>query len=173
MNKLIEDVKMSLELEEKGYRFYTETSKRTKNPLAIATLDSLAARELFHKERVKRLYEKLTGNSTADISIDGINPSRAELLRPILEKLKGKLEAPIETIEEINKAYIIAEGLERDSFTLYKKIAGENADTKIKVFFNALAAEEEEHYAILDETLEYLNNPGDWYRKQEHWIVEG
>jgi len=56
---------------------------------------------------------------------------------------------------------------------LYEKIANESTDSMIKQFYLSLAAEEKDHYAILDETLEYLNNPGEWYRLKERWIVEG
>ncbi|MFC1540634.1 ferritin family protein, partial [Candidatus Margulisiibacteriota bacterium] len=67
----------------------------------------------------------------------------------------------------------IAEGLETDSYKLYDKVAKESKDKTAQKFYAALAQEEKEHYAILEETLQYLDNPGDWFKKEERWIVEG
>jgi rubrerythrin len=170
------DVKLSIELEEKGYAFYSETAKKTANPLAAATLASLAEREMEHINRINEFYRSLTGEQPL---IDNwlltveVPPSRAELLQPILSRLKSGLNKRFETTADINEAYQIAEGLERDSFTLYDKIAAESSDPTAGKFFAALAREEREHYAILDETLQYLNHPADWFRQQERWIVEG
>lgn len=176
MNILLSEVKLSIELEEKGYEFYKTTSLKTKNPLASATLSSLAERELVHINRIKEFYKKITGDQSFTstwITNISIIPTRAQLLKPILEKLKTSLSKTFETQEDINKAYKIAEGLETDSFNLYSKIASETTDDSAKKLYGALAAEEKEHYAILDETLQYLNNPGDWFKKEERWIVEG
>jgi rubrerythrin len=48
-----------------------------------------------------------------------------------------------------------------------------SADPSSKKFFEFLMGEENNHYELLSETLEYLNSPKDWYREKEKWIVEG
>ncbi|MFA5112689.1 MAG: ferritin family protein [Candidatus Margulisiibacteriota bacterium] len=170
------DVKLSIELEEKGYAFYTATAKKTSNPLAASTLASLAERELEHIKRIGEFYRSLTGekplidNWLATVEIP---PTKEELLRPIFSRLKTGLNKKFESADDINEAYQIAEGLERDSFTLYDKISQGSDDPTARKFYAALAQEEREHYAILDETLQYLNRPADWFREQERWIVEG
>jgi len=176
MNDIIEDVKLSIELEKKGYDFYTKTVAKTKNPLAISTLSGLAERELEHLEKIREFYkditgeQKLRGDWLKDVSVP---PSKADLLKPILKSLKASLDKKFETDKDINEAYKIAEGLEQDSYTLYDKISNKSSDETAKKFYAALAQEEREHFAILDETLQYLNNPGEWYRVQERWLVEG
>ncbi|MCU0641903.1 MAG: ferritin family protein [Candidatus Margulisbacteria bacterium] len=170
------DVKFSIELEKKGYAFYRDTAARTKNPLAASTLSSLAEREQVHIERIMEYYLSLTGEQILRsdwLKEVAVPPTRAQLLKPILLKLKSLLSKKIETTAEINEAYEIAEGLERDSFTLYDQISKKSADPTAQKFYASLAQEEREHYAILDETLQYLNSPGDWFRKEERWIVEG
>jgi rubrerythrin len=102
-----------------------------------------------------------------------VPPRKEELLRPILLKLKESLDKKFQTEKDVNEAYKIAEGLERDSFNLYERISKESTDETAKKLYSALALEEREHYAILEETLNYLNNPGDWFKKEERWIVEG
>lgn len=176
MENILSDAKLAIELEKKGYEFYTQTAAKTTNPLAASTLAGLAERELVHLERVKMYYEHLAGNKTvpeAWLKQAEIPPSKAQLLRPILEKLKTSLDRKFSVKEDIDAAYKIAEGLEVDSYHLYDKIAKESADPTVKRFYSALSQEEREHYAILDETLQYLNNPGEWFRLKEKWIVEG
>ncbi|MBU0573699.1 MAG: ferritin family protein [Candidatus Margulisbacteria bacterium] len=176
MNDLKADTKLAIELEKKGYEFYTQAANKVQNPLAKSTLESLAQRELVHLEKVKEFYKNLTGEQKLpegwlkDVEIP---PTKGQLLKPILLKLKDSLDKKIETREDINKAYKIAEQLERDSYALYDSIAKESPDDTTKKFYAALATEENEHFEILDETLQYLNNPGDWFKKEERWIVEG
>ena len=67
----------------------------------------------------------------------------------------------------------MVEGLEQDTYELYERIAQEETDNTTKIFYASLAREEQTHYEILAETLQYLDNPGEWYRKTERWILEG
>ena len=176
MNDILADTKMAIELEKKGYDFYTKTAAKTSNPLAASTLNGLAQRELDHLQKIKEFYQNLTGEKKLSSdwlkSVD-VPPRKEELLKTILNKLKGSLEKKFETEKDINEAYKIAEGLEKDTYTLYDKISKESSDETAKKFYAALALEEREHYAILEDTLQYLNNPGDWFKKEERWIVEG
>lgn len=176
MNDLIANTKLAIELEKKGYDFYSQTAAKTNNPLAVSTLTSLAERELEHLNRIKEFYQNLSGEKKLPGDwLKGVvvSPTKEQLLKNILLKLKKSLKKKFETQADINAAYKIAEGLERDSYNLYDKIAKASHDKIAKKFFAALAQEENEHYSILEETLQYLNNPGDWFKKEERWIVEG
>lgn len=176
MNELIADTKLAIELEKKGYDFYTQTAAKTENPLARSTLSGLAERELEHLNKVKEFHQSLTGGKElASDWLRGVEtaPKKEELLVPILKKLAENLSKEFKTEADINEAYKIGEGLERDSYNLYDRISKENKDKTAKKFFAALAQEEREHYEILEDTLQHLNNPGDWFKKEERWIVEG
>ena len=176
MYDLQNDVKFSIELEEKGRDFYLQTAAKTKNPLAQATLTGLADREKEHIKRISEFYTSLTGGNKLETNwLTSVQtpPDKKALLAPILKKLKDNLDKKFESEKDINEAYKVAEGLETDSFVLYDKIARETNDPTAKKFYSALAIEERAHYDILEDTLRYLNDPGDWYREQERWIVEG
>lgn len=176
MINLLADTKLAIELEEKGYAFYKNTAAKTSNPLAASTLGSLAEREKVHIDKIKEFYSGLTGEEELRpewLNTVEIAPSKKALLKPILEKLKASLDKKFETETDIDQAYKIAEGLERDSYNLYIKIAKSTDDVIAKKFYSALAQEEDDHYAILDDTLLYLKHPGDWFKKEERWIVEG
>lgn len=176
MGDLKADTKLAIELEKKGYKFYNETADKIKNPLAASTLKSLADRERVHIERIMEYYLSLTGEKI--LRSDWLKevempPSKIKLLEPILKKLEKNLDKKFETQKDIVDAYHVAEGLERDSFNLYERIAKGTKDETAKKFYSALALEEREHFDILEDTLLYLNDPGEWYRRTERWIVEG
>jgi len=177
MTNLQADTKLAIDLEKKGYEFYRAAAAQTNNKLAASTLNGLAEREMVHIQRVMEFYQNLSGEkSLASDWLARVQtpPTKAELLRPIIEHLKQGLDRKFETTEDIKKAYLVAEGLERDSYTLYDKVAKENRNDELTFkFYSALAQEEKEHYSILEETLLYLENPGEWFHRQERWIVEG
>jgi rubrerythrin len=176
MYNLLADVKFSIKLEEKGLAFYLKTAAKTNNPLAAATLTSLADREKTHITRITEFYKSLTDKKQLEsgwLKGVAIPPTKQELLKPILKKLQDNLNRKFETPEDLTAAYKVAEGLETDSFNLYEKISRETDNEIAKKFYSSLAQEEREHYTILDETLQYLDHPGDWFREQERWIVEG
>ena len=108
MNDLIADTKFAIDLEKKGYDFYSITAARTSNPLAASTLASLAERELDHIEKIREFYKSLTGEKKLGSdwlkSVD-IPPRKAELLKPIINKLEESLDKKFETQAEINEAY--------------------------------------------------------------------
>jgi rubrerythrin len=177
MTNLQADTKLAIDLEKKGYEFYRSAAAQTSNRLAASTLTGLAEREMVHIQRIMEFYQNLSGEKT--ISSDWLArvetpPTKAELIKPILDHLRDGLNRKFETSDDIKKAYLAAEGLERDSYTLYDKIAKENQQDELTFkFYSALAAEEKDHYSILEDTLLYLENPGEWFHRQEHWIVEG
>ena len=89
----------------------------------------------------------------------------AKLSQQLKEKTRGEAD--------LKNAYEVALELEKASYELYRKLAGQTPDSQAKQFFEFLMGEENTHYELLSETLEYLDRPGDWYREKERWIVEG
>lgn len=175
MNDILADAKLAIEMEKKGYEFYTKSAEKSKNELLKSTLNSLAEREIIHIKKIKELYQSLSGEKPKGDWLRDIfvPPQKAELLKTILNKLKDNLDKQAETNVDEKEIYETAKGLEKDGFGFYNKIAKENPDEDVKKFFAGLAEEENEHFAILDETVKYLENPGDWFKDKERWILEG
>ena len=176
MIDLIADTKLALELEEKGYGFYTGAAQQTENKLIKAVFQGLAERELIHKNRITQIYQELTNTKRLPanwLKEAAVTPAKAALMQPILKLLAEALKNNPADKTDQTTTYKIAEELERNSFALYQKISQETDNPVAKQFYAALAKEEDEHFAILEDTLLYLNNPGDWFKKEEHWIVDG
>lgn len=178
MDNLIDEAKLAIELEKKGYELYAKVASVTPNPLLKTVFLSLADRETLHMERVKEIYQHLTGEKKLSndwLKAAGISSEKGALLKPMLQKLSKSLNFKADKKQEENntKAYTIAKNLEKNSHALYSEMAKEAKDELTRSFFTALAKEESEHFVILDETLQYLNNPAEWFKKEERWIVEG
>lgn len=176
MANILSDLKLAVELEKKGYDFYAQSAAKTKVPLLSATFDGLASRELVHIKAIKKIAEKL--NVEKEPKGDWLRGifvpvQKKDLLKPIIEKLKENIEKKVETGKDITEIYETAKGFEKDSVALYERLSSEALELDLRNFFAALAIEENEHFVILDETLQYLNNPGEWFKEQERWIVEG
>ena len=165
INKALET---ALDMEEKGYKIYMEAAGKTKNKLGKYTLEVIAAKELDHIKAIKNYARNINQ------AIEDINPmDKNDYIRPIMAKLKSELNTGVKSDSDLEKAYAVALGLEKASYDFYKKQAAETDEPQSKKFFEFLMGEENTHFELLTETLEYLNKTGDWYREQERWIVEG
>ena len=90
-----------------------------------------------------------------------------------MDKFAKYLDENIAKDSDLEKAYKAAMGLEKSSYSFYKDLFNRSTDPQAKKFFEFLMGEENNHYELLSETLEYLNDPKDWYREKERWVVEG
>ncbi|MFA4905225.1 MAG: ferritin family protein [Candidatus Margulisiibacteriota bacterium] len=170
MENISTAIRLALQMEHKGYDLYIKAAQTTLNRLGRATLEAIAKKELDH---IKAIEEFSKGMDLKQAAAD-IKPQDQSLyLREIMDKLAGNLEKQVKPDSDLERVYKVALDLEKASFELYKKLNAESSDPQAKKFFEFLMGEENTHYEILSDTLEYLNDPGEWYRLQERWIVEG
>lgn len=175
MENLQNAVNISLAMEKKGYDLYMNVAKKTSNKLGKETLEAIAAKELDHIEAIKEFNKKILGEAP-DLgkAIEAIKPKdKKAYILPIMDKLRSELDMKVKVDSDLEKAYEVAMGLERETYDFYKKLASEASDPQTKKFFEFLMGEENTHYELLQDTLEYLNRPGDWFKEKERWIVEG
>ena len=55
----------------------------------------------------------------------------------------------------------------------YENLQSQVSDIKEKQFFELLANMEREHYLSLKDTEEYLTDSVSWFRKKEHYSLDG
>ena len=168
MENLSEALRAAIDMEKKGYELYMSAAEKTSNKLGRETLEAIAVKELDHIAAIQKF------SSDINAAIGTINPApKKDYVKPIMDALRAELEVKVKPDSDLEKAYEVAMGLEKDSYALYEKLAGKAEDPQAKKFFEFLMGEENIHYELLQETLEYLNNPGDWFKEQERWMVEG
>lgn len=175
MNNILEAMKIALDMEKKGYRLYTEAAAKTTNKLGKATLEAIAAKEIDHIKTIEAYCQQSTEvKEQARKNVREIeHREKIDYIRSILEKIGAQLEEKIKADADLVETYKVAMELERESYAFYQKLREEAAEADVQEFLTFLMKEENNHYEILQETLQYLDHPGDWFREQERWIVEG
>ena len=83
-----ESLNTAIEMEEKGYNFYTESAEKTDNKFSQQVLESLAEQELKHKNKFQELAE---GNDVTTEDMDS---------KDIEEQIKGFFEEVSDTEKE-------------------------------------------------------------------------
>lgn len=174
MNNTLEAMKIALEMEKKGYQAYMDAAHKTLNKLGRSTLEAIAAQELEHIKVIEGYCERPAADPEAANLIGLIkHREKKDYVRAIIERVGQQLSEKSNTEAGLSEAYKIAMDLERESYLFYKSLAQEAVIPTVKAFFQFLMDQENTHFELFQETLEYLDHPGDWFREQERWIVEG
>ncbi len=175
MLDLAKAAKNAIQLEKKGYDIYRNGAAKTSNVLGKYTLEMIAKKELDHIKAIEEFMEGIAGHPAAlDKATSDINPKeKIDYVKPIMDKLAGQLKTKVSPDPDLRAVYETALSLETDSFNLYKKLSSDAGEPKVKKFFEFLMGEENLHYELLQDTLKYLDDPAEWFKEQERWIVEG
>lgn len=167
MKNITDALDTAMDMEKEGYDVYISAAKKTTNKFGRATLEAIARKELDHMKAIENYSKDIKA------AILMIDPQDKEYyIRPIMAAIKDDLNSIPSKDLELQKAYQVAMKLEQKSYDLYKKLASEADDPQMKKFFEFLMGEENIHYELLQETLQYLDKTGDWYREQELWNVD-
>ena len=174
MKNTLEAMKIALDMEKSGYKIYMDAAQKTLNKLGKSTLEAIAAQELEHIKVIEGYCQRPDADPEAAKMIGQIKHSdKRDYIKQIIGKVGQKLEGKVKADVELSDAYKTAMDLERESYAFYKNLSEEAAVPTVKAFFKYMMEQENAHYALFQETLEYLDHPGDWFKEQERWIVEG
>ena len=159
----------AIKMEKTGYDLYMKAAQKTSNKLGRSTLEAIAIKELDHIKAIEEFAQKNISKA-----IESIHPKdKKDYVRAVMNKFAKYLDESITKDSDLEKAYKAAMGLEKSTYAFYKDLADKSEDPQSKQFFEFLMGEENTHYELLSDTLEYLNAPKDWYREKERWVVEG
>lgn len=163
--EIIEALKTALENEIAGEEFYKKTANEAKDEFSKSTFNHLAKDELVHISRIKEFIKDEKASEIED-EIKNRNPkSGLNFFRLSEEKFKetgDKFEGDF-------KAYEFAIGLEKKSYEFYKELFEKTEDAVAKEFFKFLMKEEKVHKKILEEALDFLKDPEDYFLDTEKW----
>jgi rubrerythrin len=156
----------ALELEEKGYKIYTDASEKTQNDIVRQTFEYLADQETNHIEEIKEFIEK----NDPDVELKG---DRLPEVKKRFNKIIGSLEKSAELSDDDIEAHEAGLRFEKEAYNFYKDQLEKAEDGKAKKFFRFLMEQEEAHYELIDKAYDYMKNPEAWYAEEEGWIEEG
>ena len=164
---------LAIKTEEDGYNFYKKISDEAENKLIRETFKSFAADEMKHKEIIINFYNALENNEAVEVPEKLGACSSIELARTIFERADEKVSESVKSDSDVIESYKMASKLEDEGIKFYKQLHESTISEKEKELYGALMHMEEKHKEMLDNMIDYLNNPGDWFFEQERWTIEG
>jgi len=171
MEERLNSLEVALTNEMREREFYESQSRRTKNPLGKTMFARLAEEEQEHYERLQELSVRWKREErwpeTVPLTVKNTNIS--DILKDFLKKAREIAPADKDDLGAIRTAL----DFEARGAAFYERLSSEVSDTKEREFFRLLAAIEQEHYASLKDTEEFLTNPAGWYQQREHTGLDG
>jgi rubrerythrin len=169
--KTLSALKYAIQMEIDGKAFYLKSSAESTNELGKKLLEALAKAEDYHRIKFEQIFENISkkkGWGKAEIIPDG-----GKSLRTIFAKETAKKPGEIKPAKSELEAVVKAQAMEAKTYDFYHA-RGEQAESNVeREFFNAIAAEEQEHTLILNDYYEYLKNPAGWFTKTERHSLDG
>ena len=141
-------LELTLAVERRGYTFYTNASRKTKNDSGRLMFQRLAAEESDHLRRLQQEYRALLEQNQWLKR----EPARLPLSRKIAEDIfpqKELLKVEVKDSTTELDALNIAMDLERRSHRFFKDFAKQIADTNGRKIFMEFADDEESHLQSL------------------------
>ncbi|MBI5634218.1 MAG: ferritin family protein [Nitrospirae bacterium] len=158
-------VATAIKMETDAIAFYEEAADKASHPFGKEMLRGFVKDEKRHLAMLQCLFNGL------DIQEIFFRPK--ETIKTVFSNLKDQMMERVEALPSEMEAIKIALQMETEGFHFYGKAAANAPSQKEKELFERLVVEENDHFSILNETYEFLDNTGQWYMYEERGIVEG
>ncbi len=158
-------IRLAIETEIDGYRYFNSAAERAVHDRARDTWMSLAADEIEHM-RILQAQLRDLGKPEADEDDGGEAKDKAVIAPTSTVPGSVNLDDDLEAL----KVGLEVEARTRD---FYAMAATETANPTMKSAYERLAAMEAGHYKLVDETYRFLADPQGWNLDQVRPISEG
>lgn len=168
MDEFIKILEKASRLEIDGYDFYKKKSEKSKNKLVKNLFSNLAKEEKLHYQKIEMIAKNLLGGKKIFKKDTQLGKFEGKIFDEIFQKYDDDREykAEIEALQT-------AEKMEKGSIRHYKNAFTKAKDPVVKDFLNRLIQEEEGHLLSIEDTIEYIKSPEDWYMKHERSMYDG
>jgi rubrerythrin len=152
----------AMQMEKDGEDYYRQLAQKTDNNGMITILSMLADEEVKHYNAIERIKTQNAQIAESEILTDSKN---------IFVQIK---ESGDSFDFDINEAdlYKKARDIEKKSRDFYKEKANEVTEKYQKELFLKLAIEEQKHYILLDNIIEFVSRPEQWLENAEFFHLE-
>ncbi|MBF0506058.1 MAG: ferritin family protein [Nitrospirae bacterium] len=158
-------IEISIRMETDAIKFYGEAAGRTSHPVGKKMFLSVVEDEKRHLEMLRTLFRGL------DLTINNVSPMRN--VKTVFEELKDEMMQRVEASVDELEVFKIAMNMEKEGVEFYKKTLTEAKTEKERMLFKQLIHEEEQHFAIFQNTYSFMSDTGNWFMWDEHSIVDG
>ena len=156
-------LEFAMEKEKYSEHYYRQLAEKTASGGLAEIFNKLADDEAKHYDFIRQMKSTIP----EDIS-------RTDVLADAKEVFEGMRESTADFdfgISEL-ELYEKARRIETDARDFYLKKADEVKDAWQKEIFRKLAQEEEKHYFLLDNIIEFVSRPQNWLENAEWYHLE-
>ena len=174
---MTEDLKRSealgaaINMEKEGMAFYRQAAEKMADPLAKKMFLSLVEDERRHAEIFQQMADQAGVRPTAVEELDKESP--LQRVRTIFHDAAKQVREDLSPDDDQVKVIDIAKDMEQKAYDFYTATAKECDDPTEKDILGKIAAQENEHWRILDDTKLYLTNQAEWNIKEEKPVIDG
>lgn len=151
--------------------FYIKHAKRTKNPLGKRMFQQIGDDELEHYNWLKQLHKKWIKQETwpETVPLKVKDTIIKDILREFISKVDETAGGDVDDLAAVRTAL----DFEAKGAKFYADLRDSVTNQREKDFFDLLSKMESEHYVSLKDTEEYFIDPGSWFIKAEHHMLDG
>ncbi len=171
METRLDALNVALTNEMREHTFYLNNAKRTRNEVGKAMFQQIAGEELEHYERLQQLHKVWEKQEKWPESLP-LQVKNTVVKDVLSEMVKKSAEGPAGDDDDL-QAIRTAIEFEAKGAAFYARLRDEVVDPREKAFFDLMAGIEQEHFASLKDTEEYLTDPASWYREKERGGLDG
>ncbi|MBE0565379.1 MAG: ferritin family protein [Krumholzibacteria bacterium] len=154
----VEILEKAIAFEEEGMAFFQDRAENAPTSLERNLFNSLAKDEAGHKAYLVKMREDLLREGTVDVLPD-VDEDHVlnvrKLFEDALENASDPYVAELEELEILQGALDV----ERRGYAMYAGAAAKVVSPRAKAMFEHLAAEEQNHFALLKNTYDYMADP--------------
>ena len=164
-------LKYAVEKEKAAEDFYTEKAQTVQASVAREMFKNLAEDEHKHFDMVSKLLkEAVSGDENSTITPPSFPSSPKKKVEATLTKYKDGMLPSLSDKTTVREALTFALEIEKQSFNHYSQAAEDSEDNETAAVYRFLAGEENKHYIMIDNTLDFIDDPGRWIYEEENLI---
>jgi rubrerythrin len=154
----LEILEKAIVFEEEGMAFFQDRAENAPSSLERNLFNSLAKDEAGHKAHLVKMRDDILRENSLevlpDVSEDHVLNVRA-IFDSALEAAHDPYDFQLEELEILKGAMDV----ERRGYQMYTKAAAEVDSPKAREVFDHLATEEQNHFALLKNTYDFMSDP--------------
>ncbi len=164
-------LRTALRMEIDGKEFYLKASKASKNQLGKDLLKKLAAEEDIHRQTFQDIYDTIKNKKGwPDVKYQG---DGGQALRTVFAEALENMNKKATSIEAELDAIRTGMDMENKTLDFYNGRSKQASYAAEKQLYEAIAMQESEHYRVLMDYYDFLQDPAQWFVKKEHTSVDG
>jgi rubrerythrin len=154
----VEILEKAIAFEEEGMAFFQDRAENAPSTFERNLFNSLAKDEAGHKAHLIKMREDILRDNTLD-ALPDVDDDHVADVRRIFDEALDSAQDPYDYKAEEYEILTGAMEVERRGYKLYADAAAEVSSPRAKAIFQHLAAEEQNHYALLKNTYDYMSDP--------------